>query len=63
MQVAYLDLIYFITDATVDLLTNNLTILRVTFYSFDKKMSHWHTVRIYMKLSKFEDTLSEWRNL
>jgi hypothetical protein len=24
MQVAYLDLIYFITDTTVDLLTNNL---------------------------------------
>jgi hypothetical protein len=28
-----------------------------------KKMSHWHTARMYMKLSKFEETLNEWRNL
>jgi hypothetical protein len=63
MQVVYLYLISFITDATVDLLTNNLKSWGWLFYNFDKKMSHWHTARIYMKLSKFEDTLNEWMNL
>jgi hypothetical protein len=50
MQVVYLYLIYCITDATVDLLTNNLKSRLWLWYSFYKKMSHWHTARIYMKL-------------
>jgi hypothetical protein len=28
-----------------------------------KKISYWHKTRMYMKISKIEDALNEWRNL
>jgi hypothetical protein len=56
MQVAYLDLLDFITDATVDLLTNNLKSWGwfFWFFSFEKKISYCRTTRFYMKCSKIE---------
>jgi hypothetical protein len=44
MQMAYADLLYFITASTVDILTNNLS-----FFQFRNKISHCHTTRMYMK--------------
>jgi hypothetical protein len=58
MQVAHLYLPDFITDATVDLLTNNLKSWGWLFYSFDNKMSHWHILQLLQefiwKQSKIE---------
>jgi hypothetical protein len=54
MQMAYADLSLFITDATVDLLTNDLNYRGRDSCTFNKKVSHCHTTRIYMKYSKIE---------
>jgi hypothetical protein len=52
LHVGYLYLLDFITDDTVDLLTNNWKSCGWVFCSCDKNMSHWHKTRIYMNKLK-----------
>jgi hypothetical protein len=51
-------LLYFITDVTVDLLTNNLKSWGWFFCSFEEQKSHCHTTRFDIKYSKIEHVQS-----